>query len=202
VTTIRATMARAFADAAALGHPWALVGGLAVSARVEPRLTRDVDLAFAVDGDPAAEQIVRDLLGRGYEMVAGIEHRDTGRLATVRLRPFLQGAAGALVDLLFASSGIESEIAARAEILEILPGMEVPVATVPDLIAMKVLARDDRTRPQDHDDLVALLAAANDHDVAEAGTALDLIAKRGYSRDKSLREELRTLVARTRARQE
>jgi hypothetical protein len=29
-------------------QPWALVGGLAVSVRVEPRFTRDIDLAVAV----------------------------------------------------------------------------------------------------------------------------------------------------------
>ncbi len=34
---------------------FALVGGLAVSARSEPRFTRDIDLAVAVDGDQQAE---------------------------------------------------------------------------------------------------------------------------------------------------
>jgi hypothetical protein len=34
-----------------------------------------------------------------------------------------------------------------AEEIEILDGFKVPVATIAPLIAMKVLARDDRTRP-------------------------------------------------------
>ena len=45
---------------------WALVGGLAVSARAEPRFTRDVDLAVAVEGDPEAESLVRELRGREH----------------------------------------------------------------------------------------------------------------------------------------
>jgi hypothetical protein len=35
--------------------PFALVGGLAVSVHVEPRFTRDIDLAVAVAGDAKAE---------------------------------------------------------------------------------------------------------------------------------------------------
>lgn len=35
------------------GSPWALVGGLAVSARLEPRFTRDIDLAVSVAGGVA-----------------------------------------------------------------------------------------------------------------------------------------------------
>lgn len=37
------------------GARWALVGGLAVSARTEPRFTRDLDVAVAVPDDGAAE---------------------------------------------------------------------------------------------------------------------------------------------------
>ncbi len=195
MTDLRATMLRAFADARDLGFPWALVGGLAVSARVEPRLTRDVDLAIAVDGDATAERIVRDLIARGYEMVAGIEHQTTGRLATVRLRPHHAGAAGALVDLLFASSGIEPEITARAEPMEIAPRIEVPVATRADLIALKLLARDDRNRPLDYDDLVRLIGTASDRELSMARDAIALITTRGYARSKQLADDLDHLVA-------
>ena len=34
---------------------WALVGGLAVSARTEPRFTRDIDIVVAVEDDTRAE---------------------------------------------------------------------------------------------------------------------------------------------------
>lgn len=39
---------------------WALVGGLAVSVRTEPRFTRDLDLAVAVSNDREAESILSE----------------------------------------------------------------------------------------------------------------------------------------------
>ena len=56
------------ADLDAVGAAWAVVGGLAVSARAEPRLTRDVDIAVAVASDAAAEALVRLLTQRGYQI--------------------------------------------------------------------------------------------------------------------------------------
>ena len=44
---------------------WALVGGLAVSVRTEPRFTRDLDLAVAVANDTEAEGLVHRLHGYG-----------------------------------------------------------------------------------------------------------------------------------------
>lgn len=69
-----------------VGVPWAVIGGLAVSVRVEPRFTRGIDLAVAVDDDAGAERLVQELTSHG-----GTE-------------------AGVVVDLLLASSGIEPEI--------------------------------------------------------------------------------------------
>ena len=56
-----------------LGVGHALVGGFAVSARAEPRFTRDVDLAVAVENDDAAEEVVRSLVERGYQVLAAVE---------------------------------------------------------------------------------------------------------------------------------
>lgn len=57
-------------DLAALRLRWAVVGGLAVSARTEPRFTRDVDLVIAVSDDQGAEQAVHSLQRRGYHVHA------------------------------------------------------------------------------------------------------------------------------------
>ena len=46
-----------------------------------------------------------------------MEQMALGRLATARLRSRITG--GVIVDLLFASSGIETEIAAAAEVLTV-----------------------------------------------------------------------------------
>lgn len=43
---------------------WAIVGGLAVSVRTEPRFTRDLDLAVAVSDDQAAEALVHHYTGQ------------------------------------------------------------------------------------------------------------------------------------------
>jgi predicted nucleotidyltransferase len=178
------SLRRAAADLQATRCRWALVGGLAVSARAEPRLTRDVDLAVAVRSDDEAEHLVLELRQRGYGVVAIVEQTAVARLATARLSA--PDAAGVLVDLLFASSGIEPEIVNRAEPIEIVPGLTVPLARTGHLLALKLLARDDRSRPQDADDLRALLEVASAADRAEARMALQLIESRGFSRDRDL----------------
>lgn len=166
------------------------MGALAVSARAEPRFTRDIDLAVAVAQDADAERLVRELQGRRYRVQAVVEQEATSRLATARLIPGEEDEAGIVLDLLFASSGIEPEIVIGANSLEISPDLRVPVATTGHLIALKVLARDDQTRPQDRVDLVALLAVATPADVGEARAALALIAERGFHRGKNLLAEL------------
>src|SRR5512136_1578097 len=105
MATVRKTLVGILGDLGALKQRYALVGGLAVSARTEPRTTRDVDIAVAVDDDSAAEALIFALQQRGYSVAAVIEQQTLGRLATVRLEPPGAGIAGALVDLLFASSG-------------------------------------------------------------------------------------------------
>lgn len=168
-----------------LERRFALVGGLAVSARAEPRMTRDADLAVAVDDDRDAEQLVLDLRSVGYEVAAAVEQQATGRLATIRLLP-ADRSEQLVTDLLFASSGIEHEVVAAAEDLVVVAGLSVPVATVGHLIAMKVLSRDDRRRPADADDLRALAAVARENDWIEARAAVELIMERGFERDRDL----------------
>lgn len=164
-----------------------------MSARVEPRFTRDVDIAVMVDGDAAAEELVRSLITDGYIVFSSVEH-DNGRLATVRLGRATSDVE-VVVDLLFASSGIEPEIAQAAEALEITPGLAVPVATIGHLIAIKILARDDATRPQDLADLRALLRSAGRADLSVAREAAALIEARGFNRGRDLRKALDELVA-------
>jgi hypothetical protein len=118
---------------------------------------------------------VAELLRAGYRATAQIEQDARGRLATVRRR----GPADpdATIDLLFASSGIGREIVARAERLELLPGLACKVATVGDLISLKLLARDDESRPQDRADLIALRRATTEADVGRARDRTDLAAR-------------------------
>ena len=193
-----AALRRVVADLEQMEAPTALVGGLAVSVRAEPRFTRDVDFAVAVADDRGAERVIFALQGLGYRTRMVLEQEATGRLATVRLLPPRTEDEESLVDLLFASSGIEPEIVARAESLEVLPDLWVPVASIGHLIAMKLLAHDSEQRPRDAQDLLGLLAVAREEDIAEAREAIGLIAFRGYNRGKDLPSELNHFLGRAR----
>jgi predicted nucleotidyltransferase len=171
--------------------PFALVGGLAVSVRVEPRFTRDVDLAVVVASDAEAEALVSALVTDGWRVSAVVEQEAVNRLATVRLDAPHDVDTTAVVDLLFASSGIESELVRDAEPLEVLPGVTLPVACVAHLIVLKILARSPE-RPQDDADLVALLAVASDEDLRVARGLAQLVVERGYHRGRDLLAELRS----------
>lgn len=165
---------------------WALVGGFAVSARTEPRFTRDVDTAVVVPDDAAAEALVRSLTGAGYELVTLVEQDEAGVLATARLVSPGPSTAGVVVDLLFATAGIEAEVVMGAEVLEILDGLRMPVARAGHLVALKLLARDDRTRPQDVADLRALGAVLDLQERTAAVAAVGLIEARGFARGRAL----------------
>lgn len=168
---------------------FALVGGLAVSVHVEPRFTRDIDLAVAVTSDAHAEALVRRLASEGWRVSAVIEQEAVNRLAAVRLDAPHDVDTAAVVDLLFASSGIEPELVHDANLLEVLPGVTLPVACVAHLIVLKLLARAP-ARPQDEADLVALLGAADEEDLRIARRLAQLVVERGYHRGRDLVAEL------------
>lgn len=96
----------------ARGLSYALIGGFAASVRTNPRFTQDIDLVVAVADDVAAEAVVSQLAQKRFAILAIVEYEARERLATVRL-----GLPSGLwvADLLFASSGIESEIIELAD---------------------------------------------------------------------------------------
>jgi len=59
---------------------------------------------------------------------------------------------------------------------------------------MKLLARDDRRRPQDADDLRALLAVSDPAERSLCEDALGLIVQRGCHRDRDLESAWRELL--------
>ena len=183
MTALESVLRRVHRDLTDARIAFALVGGLAVSARTEPRFTRDADFAVALPGDAEAEALIHNLRGQGYLVHAVVEQDAGGRLATVRLSESPQAEAP-MVDLLFASSGIELEVV--AEVIELLPGLPIAVARTGHLMALKLLARDDLSRPQDQADLRALLRVAGLDELARAREAVTLITARGYHRDRDL----------------
>lgn len=192
MTSLEAALRRIDTDLTQAHVPFAVVGGLAVSVRTEPRFTRDADLAVALATDAEAESLIHTLRTRDYGIEAVIEQEAVGRLATVRLTLSSEPRAP-VVDLLFASSGIESEVVAEADVMELLPHLRMGVARVGHLIALKVLSRDDVKRPQDLADLRALLQVASPAELVRARQGLAMITDRGFQRGRDLTSELNRL---------
>ena len=195
VTSLADTLTRIAQDLTEARVGFALIGGLAVSVRTEPRFTRDADLAVAVADDIEAETLIDRLRVSGYGIGTVLEQQAVGRLSTVRLLPTDRLDDQPVVDLLFASSGIEPEIVQDAEPLEVLPSLIVPVARTAHLLALKLLSRNDTERPQDLIDLRALLGVATPDDVARARECAAMIEARGYHRGRNLLSDLNALLA-------
>jgi hypothetical protein len=173
-----------------LGRPFAVVGGFGVSLRAEVRFTRDVDVAVQARDDDDVEKLVRELRAKRYDVIALVEHDEAKRLATVRLRD----PSGITVDLLTASSGIETEIVDRATEIVVEGIGALPVAQAEELLAMKVLSMDAR-RLQDRIDAVRLLEVNRSLDVERARDDLRLIDARGFGRRQDLMAKLEDVLA-------
>jgi hypothetical protein len=186
---LEAALASATRDLAAAGKHFALVGGLAVSIRAEVRFTRDIDLAVVVDDDAEAEALVLGLRVRGYRPVATVEHEFQKRLSTARL----MSAQGVKVDLLFASSGIEREVVARASAVELPNGGSIPVAAAEELLSMKILSMTDE-RLQDRIDAQRLILCNAGLNLQRVSENLRLISERGFDRGQDLPSKFKSLT--------
>ena len=130
-------------------HPAALVGGVAMLARVRSRATRDADLVIVA---PAPERALLDHArrhGYGYDG-ADIEDWLAGGL--VRL-----DGPEAGVDLLIADDPFLQQVALRATPVS-FSGVLLPVAAPEDLLLLKLAA----ARPIDLDDALAIKDALGD----------------------------------------
>ncbi len=185
-------------DLHSIGVPWALVGGLAVSARAGSRSTNDIDAAVAVGDERGADSLVNQFLGFGYRTAMILEDPETRRLATVRLFAPLADERELLFDLLVGTCGIEPEVVSAATEVTVVPTLTVPTATLHHLLAMKTLSASE-LRPNDLPDIQSLLGEATDVDVAAAREALHLITERGFNRGKDLQADFDGYLARFRA---
>lgn len=150
---LRTTLADAVSFLQKEGVPYALIGGLAVSLRGQPRVTVDIDIVIAAD------------LDRALALAGTLEQTNfrplfddvTDILQKTFILPLRHRSTNVKVDLALGLSGFERQAVARAERLE-LAGSEVSVATAEDLVVMKVLAG----RPQDEQELRGLVIAQGD----------------------------------------
>ncbi len=168
--------------------PYAVVGGLAASAHGEARFTRDIDLALLVNNDEEAEKCIYRLVEKGYVVMATVEQDVTHRLATARLRH----PNNVVCDLIFATSGIEREVIATAEPVELFPGTHITTAKPESIVAMKVLSATPQ-RPRDLGDLQAILRANPRLDESRVRSLLESIEARGYARGQALTQKWQRL---------
>ncbi len=170
------------ADLAACGVRFALVGGLAVSVRTEPRFTRDVDVVAEIAPNDI-DAVARQLAARGHAIEARMSDAADGHVAGIRLRRY-----GIREDVLLAFSGLEAETCASAERIEVLPGVVVPVASTAHLIVLKLIAIVERDRMQDRADAEALATCASKAERDEVASLLTRVRSAHGTRPERLAE--------------
>jgi hypothetical protein len=129
--------------------PYAVIGGMAVSVRGEPRQTADIDLVAAIDV-PQGLELLATLPGGPFEPLL---EEAADLLAVAFVLPMRHRDTGVKVDLALALTGFEEAAITRATPVLLL-GQSVPVITGEDLLLMKLLAG----RPRDESDAAALVA--------------------------------------------
>ena len=123
----------------------ALIGGQAVNCWVEPRITLDVDVTVMSDGE-----IVRDVVARfvaeGFTILMKQDDGAASGPDFVRMR---HAETSVELDMMVAKTEFETTVIGRAVAA---PGLPLPVATVEDLLVLKLLA----SRNKDWKDLYDL----------------------------------------------
>ena len=123
----------------------ALIGGQAVNCWVEPRITLDVDITVMSDG-----RIVRDVVARfvseGFVILMEQDEGGASGPDFVRMR---HAGTSVELDMMVAKTEFETTVIGRAVNA---PGLPLPVATVEDLLVLKLLA----SRNKDWKDLYDL----------------------------------------------
>jgi hypothetical protein len=147
-----------------VGAGWYLFGAQAALLHGAARLTADVDVTVAWQR-PDLGLLLAALRSHGFEL----RQVPPDFIERTRVVPLVH-ATGIQTDLVLGGPGLEEMFLARAVAREV-EGVQVPVATAEDLIAMKVLGG----RAKDLDDVRSLLAASSGR--------LDLAHVRGVLRD-------------------
>lgn len=151
--TVRDTLPEAVARMARftkdLAKPCALVGGVAVIARVFVRATNDVDLLVSCSASEA--RALLDVARRHGFAWEESEVQDFLEAGLLRMWGPPSRRDGLGLDILLTDSPFNEDVVRRATTVEVL-GTSVAVATAEDLLLMKIEAN----RPIDLDDAIAI----------------------------------------------
>ena len=129
--------------------PYAVIGGIAVAIRGEPRFTADIDAVVGID-IAAAVQLARALRNSAFlPLFPDIEEV----VKTACILPMRHRKTRIQVDLVVGLTGFEQQAIQRAEDVR-FGRLSLRVITAEDLLLMKVLAG----RPRDLDDTERIVA--------------------------------------------
>lgn len=129
------------------GIPSVVIGGLAVGAWGEPRVTRDADLKVLL-GREDAERLLT-VLAPEYASLLPDPEQALRKQAMV----FVQDAAGTRLDLLLADTPYDVLAIQRGRDIEVQPGLAVRLCTPEDLIIYKLIS----TRLRDREDAAGVI---------------------------------------------
>ncbi len=119
--------------------PFAVIGGIAVSVRGEPRFTADVELVIGIDVNQALQLVERLPNSPFRPLFDGINEV----IQTAFLMPLVHAVTGIRADVAIGLSGFELQAISRVTPAE-MGDFNVPVVTSEDLILMKLLASRSR----------------------------------------------------------
>jgi hypothetical protein len=135
----------------AAGIPSAVIGGLAVSAWGEPRLTRDADLKVLAQRDERSRilQLLEDFTPL---------HADPDEALRRNGVAFFQDPDGARIDVMLAETSFDETVIGRACLIELQPDLVVRVCSAEDLIIYKAVS----LRTQDRLDIEGIVRRQGD----------------------------------------
>lgn len=114
---------------------YAVIGGIAIVARVRMRTTSDIDAMVAATG-PQLDAVAKQASAFGFEL--DTSQPELAALGLLKLRP-AGGADGPSVDLLLPDNTFEMQLLGRATPVT-MAGLAVQVATAEDLLLLKLVA--------------------------------------------------------------
>lgn len=119
----------------AAGRRWYVFGAQAAVAYGRPRMTADVDVTVELRG-AGARRLLTEIEPYGFALRIPLSKE---HLAEARLLPMVHAPTELPLDLVIAGPGLDNEFLERARLVDV-GGIEVPMISIEDLIAVKVLA--------------------------------------------------------------
>jgi len=129
------------------GIPSVVIGGVAVAAWGEPRVTRDVDLKVQLERGDADRLLT--VLAPDYVSLLPDPRQALQKQAMI----FVQDTLGTRLDLLLADTPYDVVAIQRGRDVELQPGVAVRVCSPEDLVIYKLIS----TRPRDHEDAQSVI---------------------------------------------